>query len=362
MSRKPVLQLAGWHLRRGDEVAIGPLDLSLWGGEIVTLMGPSGIGKTTFLMAMLGYEDPELTVFGERRQVDVPLSSGAVPRQSLYIPQQLPFNPNWEVQGYLCRLPWGNPSWLDLLWPTRPRRLRRVRDVLTRLGLGRRSRATVAELSGGEAQRAALAQMLLLEFELKLIIGDEFVSALDPGLSISILDQLREIVVRTGAAAVLALHDAHAALHVSDHILVFWPAELSRDVWRFRKDDPAWRPDCLHTVLCLSRWANDLALTPAVSELIRSLKSVFQEKGAPEGWGQQWSAGTTVLLGNDLPFVEAQVIDHVLIPAASGRVIPHEMSPVRMCRGDDVYIGFSLPRPGQAPTTVLACAGPASCG
>src|SRR5664280_1311414 len=144
-----LLSVRRWRVSRSGVVDIGPLDLDLRRGTITTVMGPSGIGKTTLLLSLLGATEAGVLISGERHQNGRVLTTGEILREALYIPQRVPFNPNWEIGRYLARLPFA--TGYGEREPTRTRfaRDRRVAEVLTDLRLNHRARATLAELSGG---------------------------------------------------------------------------------------------------------------------------------------------------------------------------------------------------------------------
>jgi len=273
MSKTPLFRLVAWTVSRHGKPIVGPLDLALYEGEVTTLMSPSGGGKTTCILTLLGYQAGGIEVIGQRFQGEDILANGEVPKGGcVFIPQHLPMNPNWEIGSYLCRLPWGERRWWHDWWPTTPSRRRRVGEILSQLGIGGKAHSTVAELSGGEIQRAALSQLLLFEPRLKLFVGDEYVTALDPGNMTWILDQSRSVVARSGGTALLALHDAHAALHISDQIALLWPRQWASQIWRILPNTPFWNSDALYSLLCLARWIQDMPSQNTICDLLSLLK------------------------------------------------------------------------------------------
>jgi ABC-type multidrug transport system ATPase subunit len=346
-----VLELRGWTIQRDRQVHIGPLDFCLNPGEIVTLMGPSGCGKSTWLMALLGYEEQNLVTSGERFQYGNSLAPGSVPAHALYIPQNLPFNPNWELQGFLCRLPWGNPTLIDTLFPMQRKRVRQVRSVLRQLGLGGRERATVAELSGGEAQRAAVAQILLLSPQ--LLVGDEFVSGLDPGMSAWILDQCRQNLDRSGGAALFALHDVQIALRISDRILIIWPPHIDRQPWQLQRNTPAWQGNVLYTTLCLARYAKDLPPSSSIRHLAKYLQTWLSSEPELQHFLTQHQDRIVLEVsedGNLSPFIEE---NHGIFPANTLSNHWTDMTPIQIELSQGTFIGITIPR-NDAPLTVVA--------
>jgi ABC-type cobalamin/Fe3+-siderophores transport system ATPase subunit len=350
-----VLQLENWSVHRGNNVGVGPIDITFHDGEIITIMGPSGVGKTTLLMTILGYRDSGLKITGTRIQDSKRLSPVQVPNQALYIPQHLPFNPNWEVEAFLSRLPWGNPNVIDVLWPRRHKRVWKVNEVLKKLGLAHRARATVAELSGGEIQRAALAQMLLLSP--RLLVGDEFVSALDPGMSVWILDQCRQEIRQSGGAAILALHSIHAALQISDRILLMWPTNLETSLWEIQPGSVAWHGDVLYTLLCLARWAKDISPDAAVRQLISYLHRWIHNENILQLFVEEFRETTQVRIdkkGDAIPFNET-FLGLSSIDYSSNWT---KMAPVHVSMHDQIWLGVALPRGvNQEPLIVLAGTG-----
>lgn len=348
-----VLQLENWHLQRGSDVSIGPLNLDFGAGTVTTLIGPSGVGKTTLLMTILGYEESGLTINGQRKQEDKILATGTVPKRALYIPQHLPFNPNWEVQGFLRRLPWGKSNFIDLLLPVRSEHRKRVDEVLQQLGLAHRARATIAELSGGEAQRAALAQMLLLKP--KVLIGDEFVSALDPGMTTWILDQCRQEISQSNGAAILALHDVQAAMHVSDRILLLWSANIGTQPWEIMKGSPAWHGEVLYSLACLARWAKDSPGHLSLRELISRINSWLSNERSLYEFLNAFKDEETLIIddaGNTTAMRDG--IEKPFHPNVSSDNWT-DMMPVRLSKVGMQQIGISIPRGSKKlPLTVLA--------
>jgi ABC-type multidrug transport system ATPase subunit len=344
-------QLKKWTIRRNDEVHIGPMDFSMQSGEIISLMGPSGCGKSTWLMALLGYEELGLTITGERLQYGSPLSPGSVPSRALYIPQNLPFNPSWELQGFLCRLPWGKPTILNTLFPVRKKRIQRVREVLTQLGLTGREHATVAELSGGEAQRAAVAQILLLSPQ--LLVGDEFVSGLDPGMAAWILDRCRQNLESSGGTALFALHDVQTALRISDRILIILPPKIDTQPWQIQRNTPAWQGNVLYTVLCLARYAKDLPPSNSVRHLLMLLKIWLNNEQELNLFLTQHEKEAVLEIDHQGNFNPLDAATHYL-PAVN--MLLHswtEMVPVRIDRPQRTYIGITIPQVAQKRSLTL---------
>lgn len=280
--KPPVLQLRDWSVFRNGRRLAGPLSVNCASTEITVLMGVSGVGKTSLLLSALGYSEDGLSADGIRHENGRPLRPGELLRSlSVYIPQNVPFNPNWEVTSFLCRLPWGERKWWHSLWPeTRSRRLA-VLSILKQLGLAHRAHATVSELSGGECMRAALAQLFLVKPH--FYAADELANGLDPGIAQWVLQQCRRIVEETGGAALMAMHDVFAALQVADQIVVMWPAKAKCPPLAIREGDACWDPEILRGLLCLARWADELPTSAGLQQLITQLGTVVTAQPQSEG-------------------------------------------------------------------------------
>lgn len=337
------IELQNWTLQRDTKFSVGPIDVAVGSGQVMTVMGASGVGKTTLLLSILGYRETGLSVHGRRLQNGKLLASGEIPANAVYIPQKYPFNPNWEVLPFLCRLPWERWSVMDVVWPTHRRRRERVMAVLTELGIGHRARAPVSELSGGEVQRAALAQLLLLTPE--IVVADEFVSALDAATVIMILDACRERIVSSEATAILALHNVEAALRVSDVIMILHPSRSVEVPWVFQRRSDQWRTDILNTALCLSKWSMD-ENRPSATAVVRLFRQMMTQRELPKDivtLGQGMMVEITSEGTRRLEKPDAETERRLMFVQQTGVIEPWTVT-----TGNRKKIGFIMPIPEAA--------------
>jgi sulfonate transport system ATP-binding protein len=169
------------------------LDLDIEPGEFVALLGVSGTGKSTLLRALAGL-DPDTT--GE---LEVP-GTVAVAFQE---PRLLPWRPVLANVGLGLRTP--DPQTV-------------ARQALAEVGLTDKAQAWPLTLSGGEAQRAALARALVREPSLLLL--DEPFSALDALTRIAMHNLVLRLWQRHRPAVLLVTHDVDEALLLADRVLV----------------------------------------------------------------------------------------------------------------------------------------------
>ncbi|MDR6676594.1 ABC transporter ATP-binding protein [Pseudomonas oryzihabitans] len=193
----------GWH------AVLEGFDLEVKPGEVVSLLGPSGVGKSSVLRALAGLQP---AAQGEVRLLGEPLRQ---PHPQVAVAFQDP-----------CLLPWLNlrdnvAFGLDFRrQPRLPAAVarQRVDEAIAAVGLTAAARRYPAELSGGMAQRTALARCLARQPRVLLL--DEPFGALDEVTRADMQLLLLRLVAEQGTAAVLITHDIDEALLVSDRILL----------------------------------------------------------------------------------------------------------------------------------------------
>ena len=189
-------------------------------GQVVSLLGPSGIGKTTLLRILAGLDVPE------RGDVRGPEGAPLDPRSAGIVFQHYPMLSHRTVEENLVVA--GRIGGLD-----EKKSRRRSAELLERLGLEDRRSAYPAQLSGGQRQRAAIAQQLVLPRRVLLL--DEPFSGLDPAALSDVAQMVTEVANDHELnTIVIVTHDVRAALRVSDTIVLLGRAEAKNDAERPR--------------------------------------------------------------------------------------------------------------------------------
>ena len=209
----PVLVIKG--LRRdyvtGDRTlqVLKGVDLQVFPGELVGLIGPSGSGKSSLLHAAGLLEHPNagrITVLG-RDCSDLPDRDRTRVRLATigFVYQFHHLLPEFSALDNVA---------LPLMIAGRPRAAaqKRAVDLLGELGLAGRVHHQPAQMSGGEQQRVAVARALANSP--RLLLADEPTGNLDPHTSTAVFDSLYDLVRRTGVAAVVATHNLELARHM----------------------------------------------------------------------------------------------------------------------------------------------------
>ncbi len=181
-------------------------------GEIVSLLGPSGAGKTSFLRAIMGFEqiDSGRILFENHL-----LSS----EKGVHIPsEERGFSILFQEFVLLPHLNVAENIGLGLYKLSSEVRERRIDELLTLLHIEPLKEARIHVLSGGEQQRVALARALATKP--RLILLDEPFSNLDKNFKHQLFNDCKRILKENGTTAILVTHDHTEAFFFSDVIYV----------------------------------------------------------------------------------------------------------------------------------------------
>ncbi|MBB2913927.1 iron(III) transport system ATP-binding protein [Streptosporangium becharense] len=172
-------------------------------GDLAAVLGPSGCGKTTLLRIVAGFEslDTGSVRIGDREVAALPPER----RKVGIVPQEAALFPHLSVARNVgFGLPRGSAE--------------RVEECLELVGLEGMGHRMPHQISGGQQQRVALARALAPRPGVVLL--DEPFSALDRSLRVSVRDEVRAVLKRAGATAVLVTHDQEEALSMADVVAV----------------------------------------------------------------------------------------------------------------------------------------------
>lgn len=184
-------------------------DWTLPKGARAAVIGPSGSGKSTLLSLIAGFIAPSQgRLLWEGRDM-TPLPPSQRPLTILFQDQNL--FPHMTLADNL-----GLGLDPNLRLDTAQRR--RVEQALERVGLGGLSARKPAQISGGQAGRAALARALLRARPLLLL--DEPFAALGPALKVEMLDLVAEVAQETGASVLMVTHDPNDAKRFAQSVIV----------------------------------------------------------------------------------------------------------------------------------------------
>lgn len=182
------------------------LDVVVEKGEMLAIVGPSGIGKSTLLHLLGGLDRPD---GGSVRVADRDLTSMSNDDLAKFRNRNVGFvfqfhhllpefsaEENVAMPGWIGRIPMGEA-------------LRKAAALLTELGLEARRRHFPNQLSGGEQQRVAIARALLVDP--LLFLADEPTGNLDLETSQRVFEMMRECHVKRGLTSVIVTHNPELA-------------------------------------------------------------------------------------------------------------------------------------------------------
>jgi putative ABC transport system ATP-binding protein len=199
----------------GPTPALQGADLAVARGEIVAIMGPSGSGKTTLLHCLAGILTPdsgEIRFAGRRIDTLGETERSRLRRERFgFVFQFGQLVPELTVEENVA-LP------LLLGGLRRSAALRSARELLDRLGLGGLGGRRSGELSGGQAQRVALARGLVAEPE--VLFADEPTGSLDSLTGEQVMDLLVGTARERGTTVVLVTHEPRVAAYADREVVV----------------------------------------------------------------------------------------------------------------------------------------------
>jgi polar amino acid transport system ATP-binding protein len=198
--------------RYGDLVVLKDINTEIRKGEVVSIIGPSGTGKSTLLRCLNLLDRPSggsIYIDG----VDIMDKKTDVPR--IRRKMNMVFQ-SFNLFAHLSVLENLTLGPIKLLGMSRDEAESKSMDLLRLVGLGEKAHSFPDELSGGQKQRVAIARCLAMEPE--IVLFDEPTSALDPTMISEVLSVIRRLV-KGGLTMAIVTHEMDFARDVSNRVL-----------------------------------------------------------------------------------------------------------------------------------------------
>ncbi|WP_438838639.1 amino acid ABC transporter ATP-binding protein [Streptococcus pluranimalium] len=207
-----LISIENLHKYFGKNEVLKGIDLDIYKGEVVVIIGPSGSGKSTFLRTMNLLEIPtkgKVTFEG----VDITDKKNDVfkMREKMgMVFQQFNLFPNMSILENIT------------LSPIKTKRLSKSEaeskayDLLDKVGLRDKAKADSPSLSGGQQQRIAIARGLAMDPD--VLLFDEPTSALDPEMVGEVLAVMKDLA-KSGMTMVIVTHEMGFAREVADRVI-----------------------------------------------------------------------------------------------------------------------------------------------
>lgn len=214
-SRKKMVEIAGVdkiyanHDGHGSNHVVKDLNLSVYEGEFLTLLGSSGCGKTTTLRMIAGFEEA---------------TNGTIQVEGESVGSKEPFerDVNTVFQSYALfphMTVYDNVAYgLKMKKVKKPEIKKRVEEILELVQLGGFEKRYPSQLSGGQKQRVAIARALINQP--KVLLLDEPLGALDLKLRKQMQIELKRLQKKLNITFIYVTHDQEEALIMSDRIAI----------------------------------------------------------------------------------------------------------------------------------------------
>jgi phosphonate transport system ATP-binding protein len=214
--------------------ALSEVDLTIEPGEVVSIIGPSGAGKTSLLGLFTGRRSPSsgrVEVGGQDLARLSPSQLKSLRCGLGFIPQQYGLVPNLRVLQNVLSGRLGRQGMLaslrSMLRPSRAE-LEEVHELLERLGVSDKLYERVDSLSGGEQQRVAVARALYQRPG--ALLADEPLASLDPARARETLELLIDVARERGLTLILSLHDLELARALVPRLVALRRGRLAFDL------------------------------------------------------------------------------------------------------------------------------------
>ena len=210
--RQPLIQVQHLGKAFGDLNVLKDINVDIYKGDVVCVIGPSGSGKSTFLRCLNRLEEPTSgKILFEGVDITDPKTDIDKHRQKMgMVFQHFNLFPHKTIKENITLAP------IKLLGKSKEEADKRAMELLERVGLAEKADSYPSQLSGGQKQRIAIVRSLAMDPD--VILFDEPTSALDPEMVGEVLELMKQLA-REGMTMVVVTHEMGFAKEVSDRVV-----------------------------------------------------------------------------------------------------------------------------------------------
>jgi NitT/TauT family transport system ATP-binding protein len=218
---KPIIQIKNLLKEYGDNVVLERINLDVYEGEFVSIVGASGCGKTTFLNLMLGTEQPsrgDILLDGKPLDPEPNIERGIVFQKYSVFPHMTALE-NVMLGEEFSKKSISSTMLGRLTGSARKQARTNAMNILEQVGLGASAKKYPSELSGGMQQRLAIAQALIKKPRILLL--DEPFGALDPGIRKDMHVLINQLWQEQKLTVFMITHDLSEGFLLGSRLWVF---------------------------------------------------------------------------------------------------------------------------------------------
>lgn len=213
------LEVQDLHKRYGSHEVLKGVSLAAKAGDVISIIGSSGSGKSTFLRCINLLEQPhagKILLNGEELKLIANKDGGlkaADPKQLQRMRSRLSMVfQHFNLWSHMTALENIMEAPVHVLGMSKTEAREKAEHYLNKVGVSHRKEAYPGHMSGGEQQRVAIARSLANSP--RLLLADEPTGNLDPANSQAVFQSLRALAKTTGVAALIATHNMELAGHM----------------------------------------------------------------------------------------------------------------------------------------------------
>ena len=212
-NKEPMIKIRQLKIAFGDKLVLNDLDLDVYEGETLAVIGPSGTGKSTVIKVLTGLLPPtsgSVVIDGQETSGYSEEEWDALRRRMGVVFQ---YSALFDFLSVGENVAFGLRRYFKL---SEEEIQERVAQLLDLVGMPDTQKMLPSELSGGMKKRVALSRALAMEP--RIVLYDEPTSGLDPVMTMTISRLIRKTQEQLGLTSVLVTHDMESAFFAADRI------------------------------------------------------------------------------------------------------------------------------------------------